>query len=95
MAWRRYVRRRTNGLIFSPGQSMTLRIMTWNVNSVRLRLDILKWLVAETAPDVICLQETKVQDGDFPRQAIAEMGFDHIHIQGLNDRCRRRDVGAD
>ncbi len=82
MACRRYVSRSLIEELHSD-RHMTLRIITWNVNSVRLRLDILKWLVAETAPDVICLQETKVQDGDFPRQAIAEMGFDHIHIQGM------------
>ena len=39
---------------------MNLRIATWNINSVRLRLALLKELVAALDPDVICLQETKV-----------------------------------
>ncbi len=82
MAWRRYVSPTRNKDLPSV-RVMALRIITWNVNSVRLRLDLLKWLIAETVPDVICLQETKVQDGDFPRQAIADMGFGHIHIQGM------------
>ena len=45
---------------------MSMKIATWNVNSIRARMDRLRaWLVAN-APDVICLQETKVEDGAFP-----------------------------
>ena len=39
--------------------TMALKIATWNVNSVRLRLDLLRRLATEEAPDVVCLQETK------------------------------------
>jgi exodeoxyribonuclease-3 len=43
-----------------------VRIATWNVNSLRIRLDqVLAWL-AEESPDVLCLQETKVSDDLFP-----------------------------
>lgn len=62
---------------------MALKIATWNVNSVRLRLDLLRRLVAEQAPDVLCLQETKVQDEDFPRQPFAELGYRHMLIHGM------------
>ena len=43
-----------------------MKIITWNINSVRKRLDLLKDLLDREKPDVICLQETKVQDADFP-----------------------------
>ena len=44
---------------------MNLRIATWNINSLRLRLPLLKELIAALEPDVICLQETKVPDEFF------------------------------
>ncbi len=56
---------------------MSLRIATWNVNSLRQRLDHLARFVAEVAPDVICLQETKVVDALFPREAVHAMGYPH------------------
>ncbi len=59
-----------------------MRIVTWNVNSIRQRLDHLKRFVAERSPDVLCLQETKVADELFPREALAEMGYDHLEIHG-------------
>ena len=52
-----------------------MRIVTWNINSLRLRLPLLERLVAELAPDVICLQETKVPDELFPEQAPARLGY--------------------
>jgi exodeoxyribonuclease-3 len=52
-----------------------MRIATWNVNSVRVRLDgVLAWL-ARTNPDAVCLQETKTVDADFPIAAFAEAGY--------------------
>ena len=39
-----------------------MRLVTWNINSLRLRLPLLQRLVQEEQPDVICLQEIKVQD---------------------------------
>jgi len=52
-----------------------MRIATWNVNSVRTRLDqITAWLERER-PDVLCLQETKVADELFPRQAFEALGY--------------------
>jgi exodeoxyribonuclease-3 len=58
-----------------------VRVATWNVNSVRARLDHLRaWLAAEQ-PDVVCLQETKVVDADFPHAPLAEAGY-HAEISG-------------
>ncbi len=52
-----------------------LRILSWNINSVRLRIDSLRRLVRKLEPDVVCLQEIKVQTDLFPRQALERMGF--------------------
>ena len=52
-----------------------MRILTWNINSLRLRLPLLERLVAQVEPDVVCLQETKVPDELFPEQAPARLGF--------------------
>ncbi|WP_415398696.1 exodeoxyribonuclease III [Synechococcus sp. W4D4] len=58
-----------------------MRIASWNVNSVRTRLDqVLAWLQANE-PDVLCLQETKVSDDLFPLQAFQEIGY-HCAISG-------------
>ncbi len=61
---------------------MTIRIVTWNINSVRLRLPLLKKLVEEKNPDIICLQETKVEDASFPLEALTQLGFPHIFFSG-------------
>ena len=61
---------------------MTITIATWNINSVRLRKDLLKRLIKAANPDVVCLQETKVADELFPRQAIADLGYAHQAILG-------------
>ncbi len=54
-----------------------MRIATWNVNSVRLRGEALARLIAERAPDVLCLQETKVADELFPHEMFADLGYPH------------------
>jgi exodeoxyribonuclease III len=58
-----------------------VKIATYNVNSVRRRLPlVLAWL-EQHQPDVLCLQETKVQDSDFPLRAIEAAGY-HAVIRG-------------
>ncbi len=52
-----------------------MRIATWNVNSLRVRLDILVPWLTQDGPDVVCLQETKVTDDLFPTQALADIGY--------------------
>ena len=59
-----------------------MRIATWNVNSVRLRLDILARLAAEQQPDVVCLQEIKAKSEDFPFDAVRAL-YPHIHLRSM------------
>ena len=61
---------------------MRLRICTWNVNSVRLRAEQAARFVREQAPDVLCMQEIKCREGEFPREAFVEMGLPHLKIAG-------------
>jgi exodeoxyribonuclease-3 len=52
-----------------------MKIATWNVNSLTVRLPrLLDWLPA-SAPDVVCLQETKIDDARFPREALLQAGY--------------------
>lgn len=59
-----------------------LRIATWNVNSVRRRIDLVcDWLQASDL-DALCLQETKCVDDQFPAERFAELGYEsHVHGQ--------------
>src|SRR6201993_174551 len=61
---------------------MRLRLCTWNINSVRLRADQVARFVAEQQPDVVCLQEIKCREGEFPIAAFVEMGMPHLKIAG-------------
>jgi exodeoxyribonuclease-3 len=60
-----------------------MRIATWNINSVRLRLPLLLKLAQEERPDIVCLQETKTPDEFFPHEALVAAGYKHIHIHGM------------
>ena len=59
-----------------------LRIASWNINSVRARADIVGQFLDEEAPDILCLQETKVVDELFPHELFASRGYDHIIVNG-------------
>lgn len=61
----------------------TLTVATWNINSVRLRRDLLAGLVAGASPDIICLQETKVPDDLFPDDLGLELGMPHMLKRGM------------
>lgn len=61
---------------------MTLRLATWNINSVRLRIDLVKRFAEEENPDIICLQEIKTPDADFPLDAVRQMGYTHTVFIG-------------
>ena len=52
-----------------------MKIATWNINSVRLRIQLVTKFLKEHDIDVLCLQETKTQDEQFPVQEIAEAGW--------------------
>jgi len=60
-----------------------MRVITWNINSVRLRIDLIAELVRQVNPDVLCLQEIKVVNELFPAAALAEMGFVHQAVTGM------------
>ena len=53
-----------------------MQIATWNVNSIRTRLDHVKAWLEETKPDLLCLQETKVDDPLFPSSAFSDQGYE-------------------
>ena len=59
-----------------------MKIVTWNINSVRLRLPIVLDLLAEQSPDILCLQETKCPDEYFPHAAFDDAGYPFRAIRG-------------
>lgn len=61
---------------------MSLKITTWNINSVRLRLPLVLKFLTEHAPDILCLQETKCPDEHFPSSEIRKLGYRHVAISG-------------
>jgi exodeoxyribonuclease-3 len=62
---------------------VALTVATWNINSVRLRLDLVRRLIAEAQPDVLCLQETKTPDETFPREAFEALGYRDMLVHGM------------
>jgi exodeoxyribonuclease III len=58
--------------------SQHITIATWNINSVRLRIDSVVRLLKEHAPDILCLQETKCPQGQFPSSPLKELGYTHL-----------------
>jgi exodeoxyribonuclease III len=56
-------------------QAVLMRLATWNVNSIKARLPRLVAWLAETRPDVVCLQETKCPDGAYPAAEVGELGY--------------------
>lgn len=57
-----------------------MKVATWNVNSLRVRLPHLTDWLAANAPDVMCLQETKCDDETFPREALRAAGYESAHF---------------
>jgi len=64
-----------------PLSEILMRIATWNVNSVKQRIENLTAWLAERGPDIVCLQETKTVDEAFPRQAIEALGY-NVAVHG-------------
>jgi exodeoxyribonuclease III len=60
----------------------SLKIATWNINSVRLRIGIVGEFVDRHGPDVLALQEIKCETGQFPAEAFAAMGLPHVAVRG-------------
>lgn len=59
-----------------------MKIISWNINSLRLRIELLRIISEKLSPDIIALQETKVEDKDFPHEKIYDMGYKHIYFSG-------------
>jgi exodeoxyribonuclease-3 len=55
-----------------------MKIASFNVNSLRARLEVVLGWLAKLTPDVLCVQETKVQDVDFPREALDGSGYNYV-----------------
>jgi exodeoxyribonuclease III len=60
-----------------------MRLITWNINSVRLRAPLVCRLLTEQQPDVLCLQETKTPDELFPREPFEALGYRHMLVHGM------------
>jgi exodeoxyribonuclease-3 len=61
---------------------MSFSIATWNINSVRLRIGLVESLLRDYAPDVLCLQETKCPNDQFPFGPLRKLGYEHIVVHG-------------
>ncbi|GAA4031521.1 exodeoxyribonuclease III [Sphingomonas rosea] len=59
-----------------------LKIASWNINSVRARVPIVSRFLDEEQPDVLCLQETKAEDKDFPAALFTDRGYVHQALNG-------------
>jgi exodeoxyribonuclease-3 len=67
---------------YIPAMSRSLRVASWNINSVRARVEIVERFLKEEAPDILCLQETKVIDEMFPKPFFHGLGYDHVLLCG-------------
>jgi exodeoxyribonuclease III len=56
-----------------------VRLVTWNVNSLKVRLPRVEQWLADVQPDVLCMQETKLSDDAFPALAFAALGYESVH----------------
>ncbi|MGQ0741832.1 MAG: exodeoxyribonuclease III [Alphaproteobacteria bacterium] len=61
---------------------MQIRLATWNINSVRLRMLLAARFLRRHGPDILCLQETKCPDELFPREAFLRLGYAHQAVSG-------------
>ncbi len=61
---------------------MRFSVVTWNINSVRLRIETVVRFLKAQQPDVLCLQETKCPDANFPEAAFKALGYEHIALNG-------------
>ena len=58
-----------------------MKIVTWNVNSLKVRLEQVQNWLTDNQPDVLCLQETKTEDVNFPLEALQQAGY-HVVFSG-------------
>ena len=62
-----------------PVASPAVRLATWNVNSLKARLERVEAWLVEAEPDVLCIQETKLADDAFPALTLAWLGYEGVH----------------
>ena len=70
------------GAVLPRHASMRLTVTTWNINSVRLRIDLVAKFIKAVRPDVLCLQETKCPDDKFPLKRFKRLGYEHVALNG-------------
>src|SRR5690606_31417035 len=63
----------------TTGSVVGVRLVTWNVNSLKARLERVEQWLAECEPDVVCMQETKLADTAFPTMAFSALGYESAH----------------
>lgn len=61
---------------------MPVSLATWNINSVRLRLPLVLDFLKNYGPDILCLQEIKCLNDQFPRKQLADAGYPHQAVHG-------------
>jgi exodeoxyribonuclease-3 len=61
---------------------MSFTVTTWNINSVRLRIDLVAKFIKAARPDILCLQETKCPDDRFPLRRLKRLGYEHVALNG-------------
>jgi exodeoxyribonuclease-3 len=61
---------------------MQLKVTTWNINSVRLRINLVAKFIKAERPDILCLQETKCPDDKFPLKRLKRLGYEHVALHG-------------
>lgn len=59
-----------------------MKLVSWNVNSLRARAEHVERVVAKWQPDVLCLQETKIEDAAFPHDWLSRLGYPHVAALG-------------
>jgi exodeoxyribonuclease-3 len=62
--------------------SRKIRLATWNVNSARLRMPQIARFLREYEPDILCLQEIKCTNEQFPRKELRKAGYEHVALNG-------------
>lgn len=79
MGW---IKRAIKSCPFFESFLMSFSVATWNINSVRLRLPLVLEYLKQKQPDILCLQETKCPDDQFPLKALKNAGYEYIAISG-------------
>jgi len=67
---------------YIAAMTASLKIASWNINSVRARIEIVERLLREEQPDILCLQETKVVNDIFPAAMFHQLGYHHQVLHG-------------